>query len=81
MLTEDYSADETVFKFIEEKEYSGKNVVKKSIQYLSKTGKEKYNTAFKDLLDSADEAYRIEAVKSSMQIRQKRIHIRINGSL
>ncbi len=41
ILTEDYSADETVYRFIEEKEYSGKNVVKKSIQYLSKTGKEK----------------------------------------
>ena len=64
IATDYYDADETVYKFIEEKEYSGKNVVVKSIRYLSETGKNKYYPDFLNLLDSADEAYRMEAVKA-----------------
>ena len=64
IITEYYDADETVFRFIEEREYSGKNVVRNSIKYLSATGKEKYNSDFLKLLESGDEAYRMEAVKA-----------------
>ena len=64
IATDYYDADETVYRFVEESEYSGKNVVRKSIQYLSESGKEKYNSDFLDLLDSADESYRIESVKA-----------------
>ena len=62
--TEYYDADETVYRFIEEKEYNSKNVVSKSIVYLSRTGKGKYNNDFISLLDSSDEIFRIEAVKA-----------------
>ena len=60
--TEYFDADETVYKFIEEKEYTGRNVVVKSIKYLSKSGKEKYYSEFVNLLDSGDENFRTEAV-------------------
>jgi HEAT repeat protein len=62
--TEYFDADNVVYLFVKEKEYSGKNVVRNSIKYLSATGKDKYNPDFSELLESNDESYRIEAVKA-----------------
>ena len=62
--TEYFDADNEVYLFVKEKEYSSKKVVRNSIKYLSATGKDKYNPDFLELLESNDESYRIEAVKA-----------------
>ncbi len=64
ILTEYFDADDTVYRFIDEKKYTGKNTFKKAVKYLSLTKKEKYHQDFQDLLKSTNESYRIAAVKA-----------------
>ena len=75
--TEYFSADAEVFKIIEEKEYSAKNVVRKSIKYLSLSKPDKYKNDFLALLDSNDESYRSEAVKALSSTGDKQFTMKL----